>query len=263
MANDMAVPGDRPTAELVAELSGMLRAADPAIRDRTAYSVVATWIGRGDLDAHLVALGDEMAARFADPEIQARTFAPLILDSIVSRGVFAPSWLAAFTAWYADERDIRGYDPQLGWLHAVAHGADLLGAFGLAPQVGPAELAGLLALGARRMLAPTDHLFAAWEDDRLADALARVLTRAELDQAQALGWLDLIVEELRAAGRPVPVPARTVNTMHTLRMLYVLVDRGRRGWNPADPAEVARVRHRDALLRRLAEVLRLSVQGIG
>ena len=56
----------------------------------------------------------------------------------MSQGEFEPSWLAAFTSWYPAETDLRGYDQKLGWLHAVAHGADLLGAFGRCPQVDPA-----------------------------------------------------------------------------------------------------------------------------
>src|SRR4051794_22994838 len=91
-ADGFAVPTDRPLAELVAELSLMLRSPDPVVRDTQAYSTLATWIGKGVLDEEqLRALGDEMAARFGDEEIQARTFAPLILDSIVSAGVFEPA----------------------------------------------------------------------------------------------------------------------------------------------------------------------------
>jgi hypothetical protein len=53
------VPGDRSVDELVAELTGMLRSPDPVARDRQAYSVLATWIGRGVLSAQqLRALGD-------------------------------------------------------------------------------------------------------------------------------------------------------------------------------------------------------------
>ncbi len=48
-ADDFAVPTDRPLDELVGELSGLLRSADPVERDRVAYSTLATWIGRGVL----------------------------------------------------------------------------------------------------------------------------------------------------------------------------------------------------------------------
>jgi hypothetical protein len=46
---DYAVPSDRSLEELVAELVSMLRSPDPVVRDRQAYAVLATWIGRGVL----------------------------------------------------------------------------------------------------------------------------------------------------------------------------------------------------------------------
>src|SRR4051794_10616907 len=131
-------PSDRPLADLVVELSAMLRSPDPAVRDRQAYSTLATWIGRGVLGQHeLRALGAEMVARFADPEIQARTFAPLILASIVSVGVFESAWVPPFERWYVAEENLRGYDGKLGWLHAVAHGTICWGPWRWSPRLNP------------------------------------------------------------------------------------------------------------------------------
>src|SRR3954454_16267376 len=140
-ADGFVVPTDRPLADLVAELSLMLRSPDPVVRDAHAYSTLATWIGKGVLDEEqLRALGNEMAERFADEEIQARTFAPLTLDAIVSGGVFEPVWVPPFERWYVAEEDLRGHDPKLGWLHAIAHGSDLLGALAQFPAVEPVEM---------------------------------------------------------------------------------------------------------------------------
>jgi hypothetical protein len=38
-------------------------------------------------------------------------------------------WYAAYSAWYPAERVTRGWDDELGWLHAVAHGADVASTF--------------------------------------------------------------------------------------------------------------------------------------
>ncbi|MFD0351171.1 hypothetical protein ACFQ0M_44300 [Kitasatospora aburaviensis] len=76
-AADCAVPTDLPTDALVGELSRALADPDPLVRDGAAYTVLSTWIERGVVDRpRRLALGDEMAARFDDPEVQARTFAP-------------------------------------------------------------------------------------------------------------------------------------------------------------------------------------------
>lgn len=249
-AEGFEVPADRRLTELVAELSGLLRSPDPVVRDGHAYSILATWIAKGVLGPELLrALGDEMAGRFGDAEIQARTFAPLILDAIVSVGVFEPSWVPPFERWYVAEEDLRGYDAKLGWLHAVAHGADLLGTLGRFPEVEPVEM---LRLGIGRILTPTDYVLRDLEDDRLGHALAVTLTRADLLETDATVWLD---PAGRALGSPPPdgVRPEVTNTMRTLRAAYVLVDQGVRIGDA-----VHQVPHRDLVRAKLAEVLRMA-----
>jgi hypothetical protein len=246
------VPGDRSVDELVAELTGMLRSPDPIVRDRQAYSVLATWIGRGVLSTRqLRALGDEMVPRFGDSEIQVRTFAPLILDAVVSAGVFEASWVPPFERWYVAEEDLRGYDAKLGWLHAVAHGADLLGTLGLHSAVEPVQM---LRLGIGRLLTPTGYVLRDMEDDRLGYALAATLTRDELTEADATEWLD---PALRAFSNPPAegIAPEVTNTIRTLRALYVLVDQGVRV--PAGAAMLTPVPHRDAVKATIAEVVRV------
>jgi Protein of unknown function (DUF2785) len=223
---------------------------DPVVRDEQALSLLADWIpGLDSAERH--ALGDAMTRRFEDSEIQARTFAPLILVQIVKQGDFDPAWLAGFARWYPAEQELRGYDPEVGWLHAVAHGADLLGALGLCPQVDPAPL---LDLAAARLLADTNYVFAHQEDDRLGYAIGLTLTRDELSEADSVGWLDPIAGAF-AAGQAGSVPPYASNSMRTLRFLYLLADRGvRPGWNTGDPMQL---RHRDVLRDRLAGVLAL------
>ncbi|MEV7120047.1 DUF2785 domain-containing protein [Kitasatospora griseola] len=196
------LPDRDPSDAELAAVCEALRSPDPEERDDRAYSQLVGWIP-GLPEERRLALGDAMAARFEDPEIQARTFAPLVLGRIVRTSTLRAEWLAAFARWYPTETDLRGHHPSLGWLHSVAHGADLLAAFGQHPDVRPEPL---LALGAARLLAPTGHLFDAMEDDRLGFALALTLTRPELTPCQAVGWLDAVAEVF-AAGQPGPVPA--------------------------------------------------------
>ncbi|MFC7219219.1 DUF2785 domain-containing protein [Streptomyces polyrhachis] len=256
-AADCAVPAGRPLPDLVAELAEALRHEDPDLRDGEPYVVLRTWIERDLVAGELRRwLGLLMAERFADPAIQARAFAPLVLDMIVARGDVDPAWVDAFARWYPAEEDLRGWDERLGWLHAVAHGADLLGSLGLHRDVDPVAM---LDLAAARLTAPTGHLFDQQEDDRLAQALARTLTRPELSEEQAVAWLDAVEADF-AKGRPPGVPttaAHTSNAMRTLRALYVLADTGvtgRRG------GPVLAVRHAEAVKARLREVLGLVFQ---
>lgn len=245
------VPEDRSVDDLVTELTGMLRSPDPLVRDRQAYSVLATWIGRGVLSTQqLGALGDEMVPRFVDGEIQARTFAPLVLDAIVSAGVFEPSWVPPYERWYVAEDDLRGYDAKLGWLHAVAHGADLLGTLGLHSAVEPVQM---LRLGIGRLLTPTEYVFRDMEDDRLGYALAATLTRADLNDADATSWLDPAIRAFAVPPAEGITPVVT-NTIRTLRALYLLVDHGIRV--PTSAAALTRVPQRDAVKAKITEVIR-------
>uniref|UniRef100_UPI0036D414D2 DUF2785 domain-containing protein n=1 Tax=Sphingopyxis terrae TaxID=33052 RepID=UPI0036D414D2 len=72
------------------------------------------------------------------PDIQARSFAALVLARVLDRVRAVPQvvaeettdrWYGAFAAWFPAEVDTRGWDDTLGWLHAVAHGADAAAAF--------------------------------------------------------------------------------------------------------------------------------------
>ena len=272
LAGDFAVPAGRPLTELVDELCAMLAARDPVVRDDTAYPVLAMWTARGVLDGHLAVLGDRLAARLADGEFQARTFATMILGWVVLRDArtgeldadAVPRWRDGFTAWWSAESDLRGWDRQLGWLHAVAHGADTVRAFGRSPRLDASALRSLLDTVVGRLLVDAGYLYAHGEDDRLAYALATVLTRAELAASDAVGWLARVEDAVRG-GEPGPVPAWASNTLRTLSSLYLFADRGVR-WYDADRGAMGPVqplRHAAAVKERIAAILAMPWSGLG
>ncbi|AEV84282.1 hypothetical protein ACWT_3259 [Actinoplanes sp. SE50] len=228
--SDTPIPAD--LDEALAGLLDMLAAPDPRVRDDQAYSTLVRWIRGGALDTRLTALGDMLAGRLVHPEIQARAFAPLVLAAIVDRdretGVLDRAavhrWRAAFGDWWLTEDDLRGWDERLGWLHAIAHGADLAGALGTSPRLDAAALAALLDLIGRRTVTPTAYRYAQMEEDRTARALVRILGRPELTEEGAVRWL-IRVDELFDGGGPGPLPIPVANTLAVLRALYVMADR--------------------------------------
>jgi hypothetical protein len=271
-SNDFAVPGDRPLADLVDELCAMLASPVPEVRDDTAYPVLALWTARGVLDDHLEPLGDRMVERLAHDGIQARTFAAMILGWVVLRDAgtgrldvgCVPRWRDGFASWWLRETDLRGWDDRLGWLHAVAHGADAVRAFGRSPRLSEPDLRALLELTVDRLFDDGGYLFAHGEDDRVAYALATVLARPELPAGPATAWLDRIEDALRA-GTPGPVPPWASNTLRTLGCLYVFADRGVRWFDPGTGGQgpVVRLPHGEAVQERIASVLRLPWRGLG
>ena len=263
IAADFAVPTDRALPGLVDELLDALCSPDPALRDEQAYPVLTAWIMAGHLDGQITGLGEQVIGLLAHPQIQARTFAALILAALVHRDTTAAvldtqsllRWTDGFAHWWLAETDLRGWDDQLGWLHAVAHGADVIGELGLSPRLGGDDLARLLDLTCARLLAPTGYVFAHQEDDRAALAMASVLARPELTAAAATGWLGAARRYFEVP-RPGPVPAPAANTVRTLRSLYLMADRGFRP--DPDQSDKHLPPHRAEILAALGEVLQLA-----
>lgn len=224
-----------------------LASPDPVVRDERAYAALAGLVRDGDLDVEDRAwLASAMLERLGHERVEARAFAPLVLASLVAAGDFEPGWVPAVTRWYVGEQDLRGHDPQVGWVHAVAHGADFFGECGAA---GVGDAADLLDALARRLVAPTSFVWRDQEEDRLACALALVLARDDVDAATATGWLEH-VRTMFAAGSPGAVPAEASNTMRALRSLHVAL-----GEEVVHDGEALRVPHADLVRRELVRLL--------
>lgn len=272
LANDFAVPSDRPVPKMVAELCTMLQSPDPVVRDDTAFPVVAYWVSRGVLDGMLGEVGDRLVGQIQDGPIYSRTFAAIGLTWFVSRDARTDElsaekvlgWLEVFSRWWVSESDLRPWDPKLGWLHAPAHGADLLRSFGRSPKLGEAELVGLLELAVDRLLTDEGYLYGNNEDDRIGYALASVLTRPEVSSESAVAWIGRLHDAI-AGGEPGPVPPWAANSLRTLASLYVLADRGVRWYRAAENAwgPVTPLPHADAVKEKVAETLRLPWAGLG
>jgi len=270
LGGDMSVPDGFSPEELFEALAVMLADPDPVVRDDTAYPIAATWIGRGHFDGMLAWAGDRVSGMQAHGDIQARTFGTMILAWVVRRDAVTGElddatvrrWRDEFSSWWSAEEDLRGYDPERGWLHAAAHGSDTVRAFARSPLMTADDLAGLLTLATERLMAPAPYLFADQEEERLAYALASVLCRAEL--TDATGWLEPVRAALEA-GTPGPVPAWASNTTRTLAALYVAVHRGVRWYDPAtqEPSEITTPDRAPEILAAVAGCLRVAEHYLG
>jgi uncharacterized protein DUF2785 len=192
LADGLKVPQERSLVEMTEDLTRMLGDPDPEVRDGIAFPTMATWIDEGVYDDLLVGLGDGMChgldiglGEVESDTVFRRSFSALILTECIDRTTKAAlggpnvvlRWGDKIMSWYSRERDLRGFVPGKGWAHAVAHGADALGALARSPVMGRLELTVILDVIADRLLMPTDAFFVCGEGDRLAYATMHLLRR--------------------------------------------------------------------------------------
>jgi hypothetical protein len=189
---EMKVPTDRPLADLTAELTTLLGSTDPVERDEIAYPILATWISEGVYDDLLAGLGDGMAAGLTQglgesgtDSVFRRSFSALVLAECIERdnaesrlpATKILEWGDRVSGWLVRERDVRGYVPDRGWAHAVAHGADAIRVLADSPHLGLNELTVLLDVVADRVIEQTPAPMSSGEHDRLAMATMGILRR--------------------------------------------------------------------------------------
>ncbi|MFC6705367.1 DUF2785 domain-containing protein [Flexivirga alba] len=198
-----------------------LASADPAIRDEGAYGGLVKALTEHALTVEQRReLGGCMVERLRDPEPYARSFGSLIFAVLASTwttddGEWPAAWTDSLLAWWSAETDLRGYVEPVGWIHAVAHGADAVGELG---ATGLAPAPRLLTAIAERLTIATDFVWRDQEDDRVAAAICAVLLG---DATADLGLLLGPISAMFEAGEHGPVPPAASNAMHTLRSLYV------------------------------------------
>lgn len=237
MADDLRVPDDRPLDDLTAELVTMLGSRDPHLRDDIAYPTLATWIARGVYDDLLAGLGDGMLAGLTiglgeqgTPTVFRRSFSALIVAECITRDTAIQrmpadrvlAWGDKVAAWFVREKDLRGFVPGDGWAHALAHGADAIGALAGSPHFGKAELTVLLDVLADRLLLSAGEVLSCGEPDRMALATMQVLRRNVVPLAVLEPWIARLANAARARGLDDVDPfLTTANPEAFLRSLYL------------------------------------------
>jgi len=210
--NKYAVPEHESADALAQELSPLLASPDPELRDELAYSILARWIYRGKISTpQLIVLTDEWRANLKSGlgevgtnSVLKRSFSALCLSSMAAREAKSPvmgaeryhQLVAEGIAYLQAERDLRGYDAKLHWIHSTAHTADLLAALAdSALLTKDEEKAILSAIVARLATAP--EVYTQGEQDRLAAAVVAVIRRSDFQTADFELWLKGIQDEDR------------------------------------------------------------------
>jgi len=237
VANDYAVPRDRPLDDLTVELVELLGAADPHLRDDLALRVLCAWVGEGVFDDLLGALGDGLCEGLRPgvghngaPSVFRRSYSARVLAAAIERDnrvrALHPAtvlhWGDRGLGWLVAERDLRSHVGESGRAHAVAHGADLIRALAMSRHLDEGGLMVLLDSIADRLLMPTQHLLTSHEDDRLAYATMALLHRDLVDMTLLGPWTERLAGAWsEPAGYDAQVPPASVNTLAFVRALHL------------------------------------------
>jgi len=252
-ADKYAVPPGSDLAALTGELTDMLASPDPELRDEIAYSTLAAWIYQtrvidaGGLrilvDRLLQNLTDGIGERGTD-RIFKRSFSALTLAAIVARDNAAPVLTPeefgrieqAALAYLRAEQDVRGYDPEHGWMHSAAHTADLLKFVARSRFLDRAGQTSVLdAIAAKLATAPA--VFTHGEDERFARAVLSIVNRSDFDRAAFASWV-AARKPPRLSARPTALELSAAqNVKNLLAKLDVLLD------GDAQPSDALRSAH--------------------
>lgn len=250
--SDFVPPDDASLPSLLRELSGYLSSTDPELRDEIAYQVLTQWLyvqrlvpaelqqelldeWRGNLSKGIGEAGTD--------SVFLRSFSALMLSVAIALDNQAP-WLddAEFDrvlqsalAYLRDERDTRGFDPEQGWVHSVAHTADLLKFLARSSHLEVSEQGAILTAIADK-LSRLDHVLIHGEDERLARAVAAIVARPDADVSAFDAFLER-VKPVRLEGLPTPKElAVNQNRKHLAVSLYAVLKTGGRDDPSPDPA---------------------------
>jgi Protein of unknown function (DUF2785) len=278
---DFALPHDCSAADLTPELISFLSSTDPRLRDDFGFSILATWLDRGGYYSpdQLRQLGAHMARNLSiglgeteTDTVFGRAFSTLILGKVVDADNRQPflsadevyAWLDQALAYVRSERDVRGFVPDKGWAHAVAHMGDLLMVLARNRHVGVRHLEQIVENIGGRMAEPVPHMYRALEDERMAYAVMVALQRELLTPEFLSAWLDRLAQRWSGSQwLTLVLEAETTNayqnTRQFLRSLYFQLLLGIRA--PSWYSDPTPFEHspsvRETLLDRLVAGLRI------
>jgi hypothetical protein len=237
------VPNGESASALAHELSSLLASPDPELRDDLGYSIFARWIGRPNIlqPDDLRTLADEWAGNLKDgigesgtDSVLKRSFSALCLSLLAEREAKTPflgasryhQLVADATTYLQTERDLRGYDAKVGWIHATAHTSDLLQALAASPMLTSDEESGILKAVEIRLASAPD-VYGQGEQDRIAQAVLAVVRRADFATDSFETWLTRIQAADKKVWEEPLTPeslARYQNHTYTLQALAVRME---------------------------------------
>ena len=234
--NDFAFPEGHSVPSLTEELVSYIASTDPELRDTIGLEAFYHWLKQGlygldelrGLIARLLANLQSGIGQTETDTVFLRSFSALWLANIISHdnetralakediGPILPAALAYFAA----ERDSRGYVPIKGWAHAMAHAADLLCALVISVHTDADDHLRILDGIAGKLRDATLDIYHYNEDSRIAQPIIWILRRNLLTLDQIEEWLAALGRDWNGAWQDEGRARAYHNGRDLLRALY-------------------------------------------
>ena len=258
--SDAEVPPGHTAGELLPSLLDLLGEDDPHLRDDVGYGVLARWVVQDqllrpdelryaverlmpDLRLGLDGGGD-------DHSVLRRSYSALALAILAYRDVEdhfltdveVHHLLDAGIAYLLDETDRRGYVPELGWINATAHAADLLKFLVRNPLTRATDHRRVLDALQALLTTTAGPVFVDDEEDRLVLVVVDVIGRETIGDDELCDWIDAFGSWLADQVGEFDPPSRAaaVNVKRFVRTLHLaLCSRAHRRELKFDKPEIA------------------------
>ncbi len=238
-----------------------LSAPDPALRDGIAYEGLATLLRAGSLSipaqqqltTALVTALEPAAPSAFGPSFAALVLAEVVRADLARRGLAADQLQVLArrgAAFLAGVRDRRAFDAREGWLHAVAHGGDLLAQLARHPVLDVREMLVAMRDAVAAQVAPADHAYVHGEAERLMAPIVLLAQRRVFSATDWLDWFARLVDPapLLNWGESFATPAGQVRRHNTRAFLFAVLVESRLNANTDDDVLLAAA---EAALRRM------------
>lgn len=98
------------------------------------------------------------------------------------------NFFTKFMKYFNNETILKGYDAKVGWMHTIAHSADLIAQIVESKEMNKKTMEELF-LAVRKKFAISSYNYVSDEDERMVTALMAALEREILEEEFVIGWI--------------------------------------------------------------------------
>lgn len=134
-----------------------------------------------------------------------------------------------FIQYFDSESVLQGYDEQVGWMHTIAHSADLIAQIVKSEEMNKKTLEEILTV-IKKKFAISNYCYVSDEDERMVNAIINALDRNILEEDFLQGWVTSFGEIEKPKSYPEAYNFKS-NVKNLLRSLYfrILDDKDHKG----------------------------------